>query len=270
MTGATTAELLLWLRDVRVSTVEAPYSPARELVRGIDLGVAPGESVGIVGESGSGKSLTLRAVLGLLPRGVEISGGAVERNAAGVRARMIFQEPLTALNPTRRIRDLIGDALKAAGVPRAARDDRVLELLEEVGMPEPLRRAAMWPHEISGGQRQRVMIAMALAADPDVLLCDEPTTALDVTVQAQILALLDRMRHERGLALVFVSHDLAVVSQLCTRVLVMTDGRVVEEGPTSEVFTRPQHPYSRRLLAASRAMAGERASLQDLTEEGQE
>ncbi len=261
-------EPLFRMRDVRVSTIASPYAPSRQLVHGMDLSVLSGESVGIVGESGSGKSLTLRAILGLLPRGIEINGGAVERRGVGVRARMIFQEPLTALNPTRCVRDLICDALKAAGVPRPERRTRMLELLEEVGMPEPLRRSTMWPHELSGGQRQRVMIAMSLAADPDVLLCDEPTTALDVTVQAQILALLERMRTERDLALVFVSHDLAVVAAVCDRVLVMTNGRVVEEGPTADVFGNPQHPYTQRLLAASQVMAGERASLEMFEEEG--
>ncbi|MFF2277895.1 ABC transporter ATP-binding protein [Agromyces sp. NPDC058126] len=242
-------------------------------VDGVSFEVAPGESLGIVGESGSGKSLTLKAVLGLLPPGgtaggdirfaFDAGGGRAERVTADVeRVRghgvaMIFQEPMTALNPTMRVGELIGEAVGARRrMPRREVRARVIELMASVGIPEPERRARMWPHELSGGLRQRVMIAAALATEPELLLCDEPTTALDVTVQAQILELLRRLRTERGLAMVFVSHDLAVVAEVCDRVAVMYAGRIVEIGPVEEVLRSPKHPYTAALLASAPSFAG--------------
>ncbi|SFR68908.1 peptide/nickel transport system ATP-binding protein/peptide/nickel transport system permease protein [Agromyces sp. CF514] len=236
-------------------------------VDGVSFEVAAGESLGIVGESGSGKSLSLKAVLGLLPPGATAEGdlrfafdGGVVRDAERVRGygvAMVFQEPMTALNPTMRVGDLIAEAVRARGrMSRRASRARVLELMAGVGIPEPERRARMWPHELSGGLRQRVMIAAALATEPELLLCDEPTTALDVTVQAQILDLLRRLREERGLAMVFVSHDLAVVAEVCDRVAVMYAGRIVEVGPVDEVLRSPRHPYTAALLASAPSFAG--------------
>jgi ABC-type glutathione transport system ATPase component len=217
-----------------------------ELVHGLDFSVEPGEALGIVGESGSGKSLTLRAVLGLLPRGITRTGGSI---AVDGRAGMVFQEPLSALDPLMTVGAQVAEVCRhARGMSRAASRERVRELFALVGLPED--RIRRYPHELSGGQRQRVVIAIALAAEPDVLLCDEPTTALDVTVQARVLALLDRLRRELGLALVFVSHDVAVVAQMCSRVLVMRDGVVVERGDTLELVADPRDPYTKALLDA--------------------
>ncbi len=217
----------------------------RELVRGIDLEARRGEAVGIVGESGSGKSLTLRALLGMMPAGTGVAAGEI---ALGGEVRMVFQDPLTALDPLTRVGVQLREAVLAAGVRGA--DARVRELLRLVRLPEPERMARSYPHQLSGGQRQRVVIAMALAGDPAVLLCDEPTTALDVTVQRQVLELLDELRRERGLTLVFVSHDLAVVAALCDRILVMREGRIVESGPAERLVRDPADPYTRALLDA--------------------
>jgi ABC-type dipeptide/oligopeptide/nickel transport system ATPase component len=241
----------------------------RRVVEGVDLTVAPGECVGIVGESGSGKSLTLRSVIGLLPRGVRQSVGELRFDGAPYRPEdlrghgiaMVFQEPMTALNPTRRAGDLIADGVisgRRGRVPRRRAREIAVDLMREVGIPDPARRARAFPHELSGGLRQRVMIAMALAGDPRLLLCDEPTTALDVTVQDQILGVLDRLREERGLALLFVTHDLGVIAQVSQRVAVMYDGRLVEQGRTAEVLARPQHDYTASLRAAAAAIEGRR------------
>jgi ABC-type glutathione transport system ATPase component len=221
---------------------------SRTLVHTIDFAVEPGEALGIVGESGSGKSLTLRAILGLLPRGIARSAGSIE--VAG-RVGMVFQEPLSALDPLMTVGAQVAEVCrKVRGMSRAAARERVLELFTLVGLPDPADRARRYPHELSGGQRQRIVIAIALAAEPDVLLCDEPTTALDVTVQAQVLDLLDRLRRELGIALVFVSHDIAVVARMCSRVLVMHSGIIVERGETLDVIESPQDPYTKALLAA--------------------
>ncbi|MFB6612336.1 ABC transporter ATP-binding protein [Agromyces sp. NPDC056379] len=237
-------------------------------VDGVSFQVAAGESLGIVGESGSGKSLSLRAVLGLLPQGGESDGsirfaferGEISGDAERVRGHgvaMVFQEPMTALNPTMRVGDLIAEAVRVrSGLSRRAAKSRVVELMSSVGIPDPARRARMWPHELSGGLRQRVMIAAALATEPELLLCDEPTTALDVTIQDQILGLLRRMREERGMAMVFVSHDLAVVAEVCDRVAVMYAGRIVETGPVDEVLRSPRHPYTAALLASAPSFRG--------------
>ncbi|MGL3807757.1 ABC transporter ATP-binding protein [Paeniglutamicibacter sp. R2-26] len=234
-------------------------------VDGVGFQVAAGEALGIVGESGSGKSLSLRAVLGLLPPGGSSQGttefsferGASGRRAESVRGRgvaMVFQEPMTALNPTMRVGNLIGEALRVrSGLTGRAARARVIELMASVGIPDPARRAGMWPHELSGGLRQRVVIAAALASEPELLLCDEPTTALDVTIQDQILTLLRTLREERGMAMVFVSHDLAVVAEVCDRVAVMYAGRIVETGPVEEVLRAPRHPYTAALLASAPA-----------------
>ncbi|RZU65360.1 peptide/nickel transport system ATP-binding protein [Microterricola gilva] len=242
-------------------------------VDGVSFHVAAGESLGIVGESGSGKSLSLRAVLGLLPPGGESRGpirfafqretiiGDPER-VRGHGVAMIFQEPMTALNPTMRVGDLIAEAVRVhSGMSRRAARARVLELMASTGIPDPARRARMWPHELSGGLRQRVIIAAALASEPELLLCDEPTTALDVTIQDQILGLLQRLRAERGMAMVFVSHDLAVVAEVCDRIAVMYAGRIVETGPVDEVLRAPRHPYTAALLASAPSFHGGSAAL---------
>ena len=230
-----------------------------DAVTGITFDLERGQTLGIVGESGSGKSLSLRAAMGALPRGATITGGEVHVDGhvmAGEQRRpnvaMIFQDPLGALNPTRRVGKQIMDAaMSHGGVSKKDAGSRAAQLMRDVGISDVERRMQMWPHELSGGLRQRIMIAMALATEPEVLLCDEPTTALDVTVQDQILGLLDQIRRERNVALVFVTHDLAVVANLCQRIAVMYAGEIVEIGPAEDVLNRPKHPYTRALLDAS-------------------
>jgi peptide/nickel transport system ATP-binding protein len=253
---------VLTVRDLTVTVRDTT------LVDGVDLSIGSGERVGLIGESGSGKSLTALAVMGLLPEDVEASGsvrlagvghdlvGADERRMARVRGRdiaMVFQEPMTALNPTMRVGDQVAEAMlihRTRPDRRSARTAAV-ELLDQVGLPDPGDAARAYPHQLSGGQRQRVVVALALANDPALLVCDEPTTALDVTVQALVLDLIVRGVTARGAALLFITHDLAVVATVCHRVLVMYGGRVVEAGPVHEVFTRPRHRYTQGLLGAS-------------------
>lgn len=220
-----------------------------KLVTSISLAVAPGEAVGLVGESGSGKSLTLRAVLGMLPPGTRIAGG----NARAVgRVGMVFQDPMTALDPLTRVGSQLVEIIRAQKprVSRAVARQRADSLLRDVQLDTTSHIFRAYPHDLSGGQRQRIVIAIALAQQPDVLLCDEPTTSLDVTVQQQILHLLDSLRRERGLTLLFVSHDLAVVASVCSRIAVMKHGEFVESGDTKAITQHPQHPYTMSLLAA--------------------
>ena len=241
-------------------------------VNGVSLHVAPGEALGIIGESGSGKSVTALSVMGLVasPPGV-ITGGAVRlagedllsipyerlRAARGDKVAYIFQDPLSTLHPLYRVGDQLVEAIQAHhAVPDGEARARAVELLKAVRIPNAESRVRNFPHEMSGGMRQRVGIAMALANDPDVIIADEPTTALDVTVQAQILALLDDLRRERGLAIVFITHDFGVVAQLCDRVMVMYGGAIVEEGPTAEILDRPAHPYTKRLMACVPELGG--------------
>jgi oligopeptide/dipeptide ABC transporter ATP-binding protein len=233
-------------------------------VRGLDLAVHPGEVAAVVGESGSGKSATMLAALGLLDvnatatgsvrfDGVELlrAAPAVLRGIRGGRIGMIFQDPMTSLNPVLEIRRQIAEAVITHQhvSPRQA-EFKAVELLEMVSFPDAARRARSYPHELSGGMRQRVMIAMALANDPDILIADEPTTALDVTVQAQILDLLRSLRQSRELAIVLITHDLGVVAGLADTVHVMYAGRIAESGPVVDIFHRPQHPYTIGLLAS--------------------
>ena len=223
------------------------------LVDGTSFSVAPGEALGIVGESGSGKSMTLRAVLGLLPDGVQRSGGDVQVSG---RVGMVFQDPLTALDPLEPVGRQIAAAVAANSstgrgrAGRAAAKARALELMKAVHLPDPEERYRWYPHQLSGGQRQRIVIAIALAVNPDVLLCDEPTTALDVTVQKQVIELLEELRSERGITLLFVSHNLAVVSSLCSQVMVMKSGQIVESGPSLEIITNPRNPYTQLLVSS--------------------
>jgi oligopeptide/dipeptide ABC transporter ATP-binding protein len=251
---------------LRVEGLQVEFDLARGVLRAVDgasFEVHRGEALGIVGESGSGKTMALRALVGLLPPSASVTGGTVEIDgvdvtAAGEHVRrqlrgrtvsMIFQEPMTALNPVLRVGDQIAETpMVRLGLGRRAARTRALELMRLVGIPDPKRRANAYPHELSGGMRQRVMIAIALSADPKLILCDEPTTALDVTIQDQILRLLGSLQRELGVSLVFVSHDLAVIAQTCTKIAVMYAGQVVESGSVDTVFREPRHPYTLGLL----------------------
>ncbi|MFE7505849.1 dipeptide ABC transporter ATP-binding protein [Promicromonospora sp. NPDC057488] len=248
--------------DLRGLTVRT--TSGRTLLDDLSLRVATGERVGLIGESGSGKTMTALAALGLLPDGVTATGHVGlagvdgnlldrgERALARLRGQeisMVFQEPMTALNPLMRVGHQVAEAMTLHGTDGRTATRRAAELLAEVGLPDGAARR--YPHELSGGQRQRVVLATALANDPAVLVADEPTTALDVTVQRQVLDLMTRLVSDRGAGLLFITHDLAVVSQVCERVVVLLDGVVVEEGPVDEVFAHPRHEYTRRLLAAS-------------------
>jgi oligopeptide/dipeptide ABC transporter ATP-binding protein len=263
---AGTAAPLLAIQDL---TVVFPGIASREpdvaVVRGASLRVNPGEVVGLVGESGSGKTMTALAVLRLVPAPGRIVGGTVRlagedvlalperelRRLRGGRVGMVFQEPAAALDPVFTVGFQLVEAIRAhRDVPRRIARRRAEELLARVAIPEPRQRLDAYPHQLSGGQRQRVMIALALAAEPALLLADEPTTALDVTLQAQVLELLLSLRDELGLGILLVTHDLAVVAETCDRVVVMYCGEVVEEASTAELFAAPAHPYSRGLLAA--------------------
>jgi peptide/nickel transport system ATP-binding protein len=261
---------LLTLREL---VVELP-TPAGWVrpVNEVSLRITEGESLGLVGESGSGKTMMALAMMGLLPLGARVKGDArieagADRSATdltrltepawrAVRGRdvaMVFQEPMTALNPVMRVGAQIEEAVRAHE-PKLASEEvrrRMLDSLRRAAVPEPEVRAEQFPHQLSGGLRQRAMIAMSLAGGPRLLIADEPTTALDVTVQKQILDLLDRLRRELKLGLLFITHDLGVVAQVADRIAVMYAGRIVEEGPVSEVLRTPRHPYTQGLLAAS-------------------
>ncbi|WP_454019380.1 ABC transporter ATP-binding protein [Azospirillum sp. Marseille-Q6669] len=239
---------------------------AMHAVKGVSFDIAKGETLALVGESGSGKSVTALSILQLLPypmarhphgsirfRGTELVGAEekVLRDVRGDRIAMIFQEPMTSLNPLHSIERQINETLFLhKGLSRAAARKRTLELLRLVGLPNPEKRLNAYPHELSGGQRQRVMIAMALANEPDLLIADEPTTALDVTIQAQILELLKDLQRRFGMALLLITHDLGVVRKMADRVCVMNQGEIVEQADVADIFARPQHPYTRKLLAA--------------------
>ena len=256
------SESILQIRDLTV-TFATPLGPL-VAVRGVDLDVGAGELVAVVGESGSGKSVSFLAAMGLLPSTATVQGsvmldgvqlvGASARQMRSVRGRllsMIFQDPLSALNPVHRIGAQISEMLRAHQKmsERAARA-RAVELLEVVGIPQPGDRAMQYPHEFSGGMRQRVVIAMAIANSPKVLIADEPTTALDVTVQAQILEVIQKVQKQFGTAVVLITHDLGVVARVCDRVNVMYAGRFVERAAVSDLFDAPTHPYTRGLLAS--------------------
>jgi len=233
-------------------------------VKGVDIHVNEGETVALVGESGSGKSVTALSVLQLLAQSADMSGSIkyrgdqlvgsspkTMRKVRGNEISMIFQEPMTALNPLHTIERQISESLKLhAGIKGRVARDRVLDLMHKVGIRDPEKRIDAYPHQLSGGQRQRVMIAMALANKPELLIADEPTTALDVTVQAQILELLADLKREMGMGMLFITHDLAIVRKISDRVYVMKDGEVVESGPTWKLFAAPEHEYTRMLLTA--------------------
>ena len=257
-----TAETVLSVRDLRV-TFETNDGPVHA-VRGINLDVKSGETVAIVGESGSGKSQTTMAIMGLLSSNGKATGQALYRGQdlvgmsdkelnkiRGAKITMIFQEPMTSLDPLYKIGDQLAEPLRFhRGMSKAQARPRILELLKLVGIPEPERRIDSYPYELSGGQRQRVMIAMALANDPDILIADEPTTALDVTIQAQILELLADLQKRLGMAIVFITHDLGIVKRFADQVCVMRSGEVVESGTTEKIFSAPEHAYTKMLLDA--------------------
>jgi oligopeptide/dipeptide ABC transporter ATP-binding protein len=233
-----------------------------EIVAGISYEIGAGRTLGVVGESGCGKSMTALALLGLVPAPGKVSGSvrfqgreligqdeAEWQRFRGARAAMIFQEPMTALNPVMTVGDQIGEALELhEGLTRRAARDRAVELLTEVGIPSPRERAGAYPHQLSGGMRQRGMIAMALACEPDLLIADEPTTALDVTIQAQILELMAELQDRIGMAIQLISHNLAVVSEIANEIVVMYAGRIVERAPAAALFATPLHPYTIGLI----------------------
>lgn len=264
---------ILEINDLTIS------AEGQRLVSDLDLSIAPGERWGVIGESGSGKSLTALASIGLLPAGLDQTGSVTldgqqlnvlsERETThlrGLAASVIFQEPLTALDPLMRLGKQTAEPVvrrlrrEGKATDREAVYAEVMDLFERVALPEPARIAGSYPFEISGGQRQRVAIAMALACRPKLLIADEPTTALDVTTQAEVLALLKQLVTNMGMALLFISHDLAVVNSVAERIVVMRQGRIVERGDAARVLAEPQHDYTRSLVAAAvtfeKAMAG--------------
>jgi oligopeptide/dipeptide ABC transporter ATP-binding protein len=255
-------ETLLSVRDLEVG-VERRHGN-QPIIRQVSFDIAPGEAVGIVGETGSGKTLTMLSVMRLLPPQVRLTGGEIRfdgRDLAQLGARelrrlrgrelaMIYQDPATSLNPLMTVGDQIAEAMTAHGVPRTQARARMREALAQVGIPDPGRTARSYPHQFSGGMRQRVVIASALVLSPRLLIADEPTTALDVTIQQQILALVRRLQDETGMAMVWITHDLGVVARLVERVVVMYAGHVVEDAPTRRLFRRPEHPYTAGLLAS--------------------
>lgn len=263
---------------VALSGLTVDFDTGKRVIRalhGIDLVIGHGEAVGLVGESGSGKSVTWLAALGLLGSRARIGGsvlldgtelvGAPVRVLEAVRGKriaMIFQDPASSLNPVHRIGRQIAEALALhRGLTGAAARAETLRLLDRVGIPAAARRLDDYPHQLSGGQNQRVMIAMALAGEPDLLIADEPTTALDATIQAQILALLGELRRDSNMAMVLISHDLGVVAENCDRVAVMYAGRIVEEATAERLFAAPQHPYTQGLLDALPDLDGPRRRL---------
>ena len=253
---------LLEVDNLRV-TLHTARGPA-DALRGVSFAINRGDTVGLIGESGCGKSITALALMGLLPDGALRTGSirfdgreltALDDAAMGAlrgdRIAMVFQEPMTALNPVHRIGDQIGESLRLhKGLDGAAAGAEALRLLDRVQLPNARQRLAAWPHQLSGGQRQRVVIAIALACGPDLLIADEPTTALDATVQREVLDLLDELRRDSGMALLLISHNLDVMAARVQRLAVMYGGLIVESGPTRALFETPAHPYTRGLLAA--------------------
>jgi oligopeptide/dipeptide ABC transporter ATP-binding protein len=266
------------LLEIGNLSVDFPASPrALTAVRDLSFGISAGEVLGLVGESGSGKSVTSLAIMRLLPAQAAVRGEILLKNEDGIaqnllqldsesmrklrgsRISMIFQEPMTALNPVMRVGEQIAEAVRAhENVSKKDSWDRAVEALKEVAIADPARRARDYPHQLSGGMRQRVMIAMAIVNRPELLIADEPTTALDVTIQAQILDLLSELRQKFGLTMLFISHDLAVISKIADRVAVMYAGNLIELGAREQIFRTPAHPYTRGLLKAVPTLATDR------------
>jgi oligopeptide transport system ATP-binding protein len=269
------AELAAPVLDVRgLKTVFRTRGGEVHAVNSVSFHLNKGELLGVVGESGSGKSVTMMSLVGLLPSppaeiregqvlldGVDILKITPEelRAVRGAKIGFVFQDPMTSLNPVFTVGDQIMEPLrKHMGLTRAQAADRAVELLELVGIPDARSRLSAYPHQFSGGMRQRVMIAIALACDPEVLIADEPTTALDVTIQAQILELVRELRQKLGMAIIWITHDLGVIADIADRVMVMYGGQVVEQAPVKELFTKPQHPYTRALLKTIPSLTGKR------------
>ena len=266
-----TDEFVLEVRDLDVTYGSA----AGPTVRGVSFTLRPGEKLALVGGSGSGKSTTIASILGLLPGEGRITGGSITyrgtelvnasptrwRDVRGKRIALVPQDPMSNLNPTMRVGDHIADALRAYGMKdKKAIEREVVQLMAESGIPDPERRAKQYPHEFSGGMRQRILIAIALAGDPDLVIADEPTSALDVTVQKHILDHLESLVEERGMSLLFVTHDLGVAADRTDTVLVMSKGEIVERGAPGQVLANPQHPYTRELVDASPTLEGTKKS----------
>ena len=254
---------LLDVRDLKIAFYDT--TPPTEVVKGISFSLEEGETLGIVGESGSGKTQTALSILHLLKENSAVSGGEILyedssvahassqdlQRIRGKEISMIFQEPMTSLNPVKRIGWQIEESLQIhTELNKEERYQKAIEMMKEVELPDPERLYRQYPHELSGGMRQRVMIAAAMICNPRILIADEPTTALDVTIQAQIVELLKRMNREKQTSILFISHDLSLVKQLCERVLVMKGGYIVETGLTQEVFAHPKEEYTQRLIAA--------------------
>lgn len=250
-----------------------------EVVRGIDFTVQKGEILGIVGESGSGKSVMVKSILGVIPSNAKVDEGEIlldgkhiegltKKEKRAIRGRdiaMIFQDPMTALNPLKKAGDHIVELLiRVRGMKKKAARLEAIELLKMVGIPSPEKRVNQYPHEFSGGMRQRVLIAMALACNPKLLIADEPTTALDVTIQAQILELLKKLQKEKDMSVMLITHDLGVVATLCSRIIVMYAGMVMEEGMAHEIFYEPKHPYTKALLNSIPRVDGEKSRLKPI------
>lgn len=257
---------LLQVEDLCIDVTVVGSKKTEPAVRNVSFQVEAGEAVGLVGESGSGKSLTLRTLLGILPAGIKATGGRVlfegvdllkapkkiVNNLRGTGITMIFQEPMTSLNPIAKVGEQIVDAARAKhSWSKSDARDHALRLARHMGISDPENVLSLYPHELSGGLRQRVMIAAALACQPKLVLCDEPTTALDVTIQAQIIRLLAQLKDELGMSMLYVTHDLAVVAQLCQRLEVMYAGSIVESGLVADVFREPNHPYTQGLVNAT-------------------
>lgn len=270
------ADLAAPVLDVReLSTVFHTRGGSVHAVNSVSFHISSGELLGVVGESGSGKSVTMMSLIGLLPSPpADVYAGEVMmggrdilkfnpkelRDLRGAKIGFVFQDPMTSLNPVFTVGAQIAEPLiRHMGMSKKNAEARAVELLELVGIPDARGRLSSYPHQFSGGMRQRVMIAIALACDPDVLIADEPTTALDVTIQAQILELVKGLRQKLGMAIIWITHDLGVIAGIADRVMVMYGGQVVEQAPVKELFSNPQHPYTRALLKTIPSLTGERA-----------
>ena len=268
---------LLTVKDLRTSFYDGKLK--MEAVRGIDFTVQRGEILGIVGESGSGKSVMVKSILGIIPNNAKVDAGEIildgkhieglsKKEKRAIRGRdiaMIFQDPMTALNPLKKAGDhLVELLIRVRGMKKKEAKLEAIGLLKMVGIPSPETRVNQYPHEFSGGMRQRVLIAMALACNPKLLIADEPTTALDVTIQAQILELLKTLQKENDMSVVLITHDLGVVATICSRILVMYGGMVMEEGLAHEIFYAPKHPYTKALLNSIPRVDGEKTRLKPI------